>query len=144
MENSDLVTNRLRKKNNRSLFVTDRGAVAVEFAFTLLFLFLFVTAYVSLTGIFLGHQRLGFASYAAARVCATHGKRAGELTARAIESRFTPYIENIDGVCTVRLDKTINIPFNFYNIFRPGSTFDLHRSTRFQSERSFLGFGDND
>ncbi len=144
MKNSDPVYNILRKTIDRRLVVTDRGAVAVELAFTLLFLFLFVMFYIALTCIFIGHQRLSFTSFAAARVCAVRNVGGGLATARAIESDFRPHIRNInDHVCEVKLDKTIDIPFDFAKVFHRGlSPYDISSTTTLQLEGS--KGGDND
>ncbi len=65
---------------------SDGGAVAVEFAFTMLFLFLLVCIFMQIAGLFIAHERLSLAAFAASRTFSTE-KYGGALgAAYSIES----------------------------------------------------------
>ena len=114
----------------------EKGAVAVEFAFTLLFLFLFVTAYVALTMIFIGHERLSFASFASGRILATKGNGPAETTANNIENNITISI----GDDFISLQKTLKLPLDFSDVYTRGShDFTIKKTTKVWREKDFGG-----
>jgi len=105
-------------KMNKGKCLTDkRGAVTVEFAITLLFLFLFFIAFVQIFEIFIAHERLSFASFVVSRTYSVNAgdRKPAERVKRAMEPRAVIRWER-----PVTLDKEIDLPIDFENIFAKG------------------------
>lgn len=92
----------------------DKGAVVVEFAMSLLFLFFFFIAFVQVVQIYVAHERLSYAAFAASRAYSVSGNHID--AANAIESgaiiRTRPD--------SITLEKDIDIPIDLENIFNGG------------------------
>jgi Flp pilus assembly protein TadG len=114
----------------------NRGAVAVEFGFALLLLMFFFVFFMALAQIFIGHQRMAFASFAAGRVLAVHDEGPATATANAIEDDVA--IEFSENSITLR--KTIEIPFDFLDMYKRGmSGYEIENKTLSWREEDWGG-----
>jgi len=93
----------------------EEGAMVVEFAISLLFLFFFLSAFFTMVMIFLGHERLHYASYVGAR-------------ANAVGGRVVPAVNAVHGKrvqvsgAVVYVSERLLLPFDFANIYHRGDT----------------------
>jgi hypothetical protein len=88
----------------------------VEFALTLLLFFLFFIAFMQLVMIFIGHERLSFATFTASRYYSIHDREAAEIMYRKIDPEA---VLSIDPPYVI-LDKEIDVPLDFENIEKRG------------------------
>lgn len=105
-------------KMNKGKRLTDnRGAVVVEFAITLLFLFFFFVVFVQIVGIFIAHERLSFTSFVVSRTYSVNAgdRKPAEKVKKAMEPGAVIRWER-----PVTLDKEIDLPIDFENIFAKG------------------------
>lgn len=109
------------------------GAVAVEFACALLFVFLIFTAYVKIEEIFLAHSRLRYATFVASRVEAVHGKT--NKAASKIDKDFT--LSTGSGKVTMK--KTLTLPKAIGTLFGTGESFTIAHEVKTFSEPSQSG-----
>lgn len=98
------------------VFSNDKGAVVVEFMFALLFLFLFFIAFAQMIQIYVAHERLSYAAFAASRAYSVHGNYMN--AANAIESGAVIKTD----ASSITLEKDIDVPINFEALFREGGT----------------------
>ncbi len=94
----------------------ESGAAVVEFAIALIFLMFFFLAYMQIVGIFISHEKLSFATSVASRYFSVHDQEAAEIMYTQIEPDaafgfHAPY---------VILEKKIDVPIDFNNIFKKG------------------------
>ncbi len=111
----------------------ETGAVMIEFAFALMFIFLIFTAYVKITEIFLAHSRLRYAAYVASRVHAVHGS--ARDAADRIDKDFTLTTSNSE----VSLKKTVKLPKAVGTLFGTGESFEIGHAVKTFSEPSQSG-----
>jgi len=111
----------------------EAGAVMVEFACALMFIFLIFTAYVKITEIFLAHSRLRYATFAASRVQAVHGS--AQDAADAIDKDFTLKASDSE----VGMEKTVKLPKAVGTLFGEGESFKINHKVKIFSEPSQSG-----
>jgi len=94
----------------------ERGSAVVEFALTLVFLMFFFLSFMQITAIIIAHERLSFATSVASRYFSVHDQEAAEIMYTQIEpdAAFSFYDQH------VILDKKIDVPIDFYNVFKKG------------------------
>lgn len=127
----------LIKTNEGDTFKSDRGAVVVEFAITLLFLFFFFIAFIQIIEIFIGHERLSFTSFVVSRTYSVSAgdRKLAESVKNSMESTAV-----IRWELPVTLDKEIDVPINFENIFiKGGAKFTVSNFVKTFVESEKLG-----
>jgi len=107
----------LVKTKKGNTLKNDRGAVMVEFAITLLFLFFFFIAFVQIVEIIIAHERLSYSSFVVSRTYSVNAgdRKPAERVKSAMEPRAIIRWER-----PVTLDKEIDVPIDFENIFSKG------------------------
>jgi len=85
-----------------------RGAVTVEFAFALMFLFLIFTAYIKVSEVFLAYERLRYATFAAARAQCVGGS--ASRAAQQIDKGYTLKTSSSGNAEKVSMTKKIELP----------------------------------
>jgi hypothetical protein len=118
--------------------VGDMGAVVVEFAITLVFLFFFFIAFIQILSIFMAHERLSFACFVASRVYSVQGRTQAINTANTIETGLSIKIKEDGGYeskviksRTITLEKKIDVPIDFRNIFsKTGTKFAISKGVK--------------
>lgn len=114
------------------------GAVMVEFAFGLMFLFLLFTAYIKISEIFLAHERLRYATSVAARAHAVGGS--ASRAASTIDKDYTLSIKKKGkDTQTVSLSKTIDLPEAVGKLFGEKDGFDISHAVKTFMEPSPSG-----
>jgi len=137
------------KRTSLAPIRNERGAAAVEFALTLLYLFLFFIAFAQIVEIFVAHERLSFASFVTSRIYSVHGRAKASKAANSIDPGISVSIEE-DGnygsqairSATITVKKSIDVPLDFTNIFsKGGARFAI--SKRVRTFRELDPGGDN-
>jgi Flp pilus assembly protein TadG len=100
------------------------GAVMIEFAFGLLFIFLIFIAYVKISEIFLAQSRLRYAAFVASRVHAVGGS--AQNAASKIDKDFTLKKDKD----SVSLEKTVKLPKAVGTLFGTGESFTINHSVK--------------
>lgn len=111
----------------------ETGAVMVEFAFALMFIFLIFIAYVKISEIFLAQSRLRYACFAASRTQAVHGS--AQDAASKIDKDYTLTATSKK----VRMEKTIELPKAVGTLFGTGESFKISHEVKIFSEPSQSG-----
>jgi len=112
---------------SRKPIKNNKGAAVVEFALALVFLMIFLMAFMQIAGIFIAHEKLYFATSVASRYFSIHDEEAATIMYTQIEpdAAFSFDLKNVN------LDKRIDVPLDFYNMFQKGGTkWPLHGSVR--------------
>jgi hypothetical protein len=112
---------------------SELGAVMIEFAFALMFIFLLFTAFVKITEIFLAHSRLRYATFVASRTHAVHGS--AQDAADRIDEDFTLKTSDSE----VSLKKTVKLPKAVGTLFGTGESFEIGHAVKTFSEPSQSG-----
>jgi hypothetical protein len=115
------------------------GAVMVEFAFALMFIFLVFIAYIQVSEIFLAHERLRYASSVASRAYAVGGSASG--AASKIDQNYDLKTKKENGAQTVTLTKKIDLPEAVGKLFGEKDGFTIAHALKTYMEPS--QFGDN-
>lgn len=100
------------------------GAVMIEFAFALLFIFLIFIAYVKISEIFLAQSRLRYAAFVASRAHAVGGS--AQNAASKIDKDFTLKKDKD----SVSLEKTVKLPKAVGTLFGTGESFTINHSVK--------------
>ena len=111
----------------------------VEFAITLVFLFFFFIAFVQIVEIFIAHERLSFSTFVVSRTYSVNcgSRKPTERAKRAIEPRAVIRWER-----PITLDKEIDLPIDFENIFaKGGAKFTISKFVKAFTEQ--IRSGDN-
>jgi Flp pilus assembly protein TadG len=109
------------------------GAVMIEFAFALMFIFLIFTAYIKISEIFLAHSRLRYAAFVASRTHAVHGS--AQDAADRIDKDFTLKTSDSE----VSMEKTVKLPKAVGTLFGEGESFKIGHAVKTFSEPSQSG-----
>jgi len=112
---------------------SETGAVMIEFAFALMFIFLIFTAYMKISEIFLAHSRLRYATFVASRTHAVHGS--AQEAASRIDKDFT--LKTSDS--KVSMEKTVTLPKAVGTLFGAGESFEIGHEVKTFSEPSQSG-----
>jgi Flp pilus assembly protein TadG len=125
------------RRPRRSEAAAQSGAVMVEFAFGLMFLFLLFTAYIKISEIFLAHERLRYATSAAARAHAVGGS--ASRAASAIDKDHTLSIKTNGSAQTVSLSKKVDLPEAVGKLFGETDGFTISHKVKTYMEPSPSG-----
>ncbi len=113
----------------------NEGAVVVEFAFSLIFLFFFLICFFQIAMIFLAHERITYAAYTGARANSVGGN-----VGRAV--RMVKGKKYFLSGSSVTVEETLKVPIDFRNIFlKTEATFDI--KSKFTIPREPRDSGDN-
>ncbi len=89
----------------------ESGATTVEFAFAMIWVFFFFTAYYQIVEIFIAHERVSYAAFLASRAHQVHGD--ASTAAGFVESGYELTTRND----SVTVSKDIRVPLDFENPF---------------------------
>lgn len=117
---------------------SQQGAVMVEFACGLVFIFMIFIAYVQFAEIFLAHERLTYAAFVASRAHAVGGSAA--RAAGAIDRDYTLRIQGAGTNQEVILGKELALPMDLENFGQSGTRpFAIEHRVRTYGERKLSG-----
>ncbi len=93
----------------------------MEFAFALLFLFLFIGIFFEFVGIFLTHERVSYANFAFSRLYSVHRVSEANSALNTIDSSVSVTISEASSQsASITCSKFIHLPVNLYNFSRRG------------------------
>jgi hypothetical protein len=99
----------------------EKGAAAVEFAFTLLFLFLFLGLFLELVAIILTHERVSFASFSFSRLYSVHRVSEAYDAVNSIDPKVYP--SPGPGSNKITCKKNIYLPVDLYHFTQKGGMY---------------------
>jgi len=129
----------LCRRKKRALYPDkgERGAVMVEFALAMLFVFFFFLSFMEFIGIFLAHEQLSFAAFAASQKFAV-GKEseakasayniAGTYPSRVFKNRNTT--GTLQGITLCFQKELLDLPIDLTNIYAPSGSGSFTISTQ--------------
>lgn len=99
----------------------EKGAAAVEFAFTLLFLFLFLGLFLELVAVILSHERVSFASFSFSRLYSVHRTSEAYDALNIIDPKASVTVSRESSKKgNVTCKKYIYLPVNLYHFTQQG------------------------
>ena len=102
----------------------EKGAAAVEFAFTLLFLFLFLGLFFELVAIILSHERVSFAGFSFSRLYSVHRVSEAYDALNTIDPEASVKVTRGSfKKGTVTCKKHIFLPVNLYHFTQKGGIY---------------------
>ncbi len=106
-----------------------RGAVLVEFAFAMLFVFFFFVAFMEFAGIFLAHEQLSFAAFAASQKYAVGKDSEAQASAYKIAGAYPSRVfkngdatETLKGITICFRKELLDLPIDLNNIYNPSGS----------------------